>query len=158
MITNLTQLKAVPVFQFKNLSKFSSIIHGITTRAGGASEDNFDSLNLSLMVNDDAEKVKQNRNIVAEAFGVEPENLKIPRQQHTNHVLKVEKGQRLDLSADAFITQDKGLALAVLLADCVPILIYDKENHVIAAIHAGWRGTVANIKPNSCNTPQKKPE
>lgn len=145
MIAKLNQISTLPVFQFQNLKNYPQITHGITTRTGGMSNDAFASLNLSLMVNDDAEKVKQNRKIVADAFAVKAENLKIPRQQHTNHVLVINHDHPLDLTADAFISSEKNIALAVLLADCVPILMYDKENQVIAAVHAGWRGTVANI-------------
>ncbi|MFW5760415.1 MAG: peptidoglycan editing factor PgeF [Cyclobacteriaceae bacterium] len=145
MIANINRISNLPVYQFQNFNKLSDISHGITTRAGGVSNENFSSLNLSMMVNDDADKVKQNRNIVAAAFAVKPGNLKIPRQQHSNDVLVVGHNHPLDLNADALITKEKNIALAVLLADCVPVLIYDKINKVTAAIHAGWRGTVANI-------------
>jgi len=141
----LSEINSLPVYQFDNLLKFKAITHGITTREGGKSEGNYSALNLSYMVNDSVDTVRYNRKFVAEAFGVSLTELKIPRQVHSNQVEIVDKNNSKDLVADAIITTDNNVVLAVLLADCVPLIIYDTKNNVVAAVHAGWRGTVANI-------------
>jgi polyphenol oxidase len=153
---SLAQINNLPIYQFKNFLQLNNITHGITTRHGGKSEGNHHALNLSYMVNDSEITVKYNRNLVAKAFGVELSELKIPQQIHSNKVIIIDKNNSQDLVADALITKDNDVVLAVLLADCVPLILYDTENKVIAAIHAGWRGTIANITTATINEMQEQ--
>lgn len=83
--------------------------------------------------------------------GVEPEQLGIgqdalvlPRQTHSDHVLWSQEAGRPE-DTDAVITDSPGLCVCVKTADCIPILLYDARQRIVAAVHAGWRGTVAGI-------------
>ncbi|MCD7721097.1 MAG: peptidoglycan editing factor PgeF [Prevotellaceae bacterium] len=94
--------------------------------------------------------------------GVEPfplplESLALPRQVHSDHVEWVVKAGR-PAETDAVITDAKGLPLAIKTADCLPILLYDTRLHVIAAAHAGWRGTVCRIAENTIKAMHSRPE
>lgn len=133
---------------FKHINKFSEIEHGITTRNGGISSSCYSSLNLSFNVGDRSENVNRNRQLLSEYFGLKQSNLIFPNQCHTSNIRVVTKGNYgmivLD-NTDALICSDESIAIGVLAADCYPILFFDKVNRVIAAAHAGWRGTVNEI-------------
>lgn len=77
------------------------------------------------------------------AYGV-GSPLSLPRQTHSDHVLRVDGSGRPE-DTDAVFTDIPGLCLAVKTADCIPVLLYDNKMHRIAAIHAGWKGTVQYI-------------
>jgi YfiH family protein len=125
--------------------------HGFTTRAGGVSAPPFDSLNLGGKWGDAAESVLENRRRVLAAAGVGPDAFFVARQVHGAAVARVRAGDRPDdvarLAADALITDVAGAALAVFVADCIPALIADPRTGACAAVHAGWRGTVAGVLP-----------
>ena len=79
-----------------------------------------------------------------ETLEISPEHIMIPRQTHSTNVRWVNTfGEVPD--TDAVITAEKGLCIAVKTADCIPVLVYDERKHLVAAIHAGWRGTVGRI-------------
>ena len=79
-----------------------------------------------------------------EDLGLRTEDLALPRQTHSDHVGFVEEAGRPE-DTDAVITSVAGLCLCVKTADCVPILLWDDRKRIVAAIHSGWRGTVARI-------------
>lgn len=86
------------------------------------------------------------RKILAEKLGIETEQLIFPRQEHTNCVAEINQIPDIEIKAtDALITNKKGICLCIQTADCVPILLFDPVKQVIAAVHAGWRGTVKKI-------------
>ncbi len=85
-----------------------------------------------------------NRSAFAKQLGFDPAKLAIPKEIHSATVLRIEDGYTAQ-PGDALITDTRGWLLGVTVADCVPILIADPNNHAIAAIHSGWRGTVQNI-------------
>ena len=95
---------------------------------------------------DSPEIFVNNRELLAAKLMIKPEQLIFPRQTHTNCVAEI-----LDIPADeiketdALVTNKTGICLCVQTADCVPILLFDPMNNVIAAVHAGWRGTVKKI-------------
>jgi polyphenol oxidase len=132
---------------FKLFSDFKEIVHCITTRKGGYSQDLYNSLNLSINVGDELVSVLKNREKISSFLNIKVDKLFIPRQCHTRNHKIIYKTTVTDELAetDALITNIKGHALAILAADCVPILLYDPVRQVIAAIHAGWKGTVLNI-------------
>jgi YfiH family protein len=132
---------------FGLLNKQKDIVHFISTRKGGVSSRTYASLNLSLKVDDNPEHIMENRKRLAAKIGIETENLIIPDQCHTDNVQILTKDRKyVDLSmTDALITNAKGICLCILVADCVPILLYDPKKKLIAAVHAGWRGTVSRI-------------
>jgi len=91
--------------------------------------------------------VRANRRRLAEALHIDPQNLFLPSQIHGTSILRVDSSTaKEDLrDVDALITNVPGACVAVMSADCVPILVYDMRNKAVAAIHSGWRGTVARI-------------
>jgi hypothetical protein len=139
------QHHALPLYGFSSLQQHG-IKHFVSTRHGGVSQGDLGSLNMSFSVGDLPENVRANRAHVAQAMGVDASNLIFGKQTHGNNVALVTGHGKDDLTdADALITNCRGLCIAVTVADCVPILLYDPENEAIAAVHAGWRGTAANI-------------
>lgn len=142
------------LLQFENLNLFDSLLHFSTTIDGGVSSDNYTSFNLGMYCGDDADDVAENRRRLASVLNVSAENLLFPYQTHSDGVCVINeeftaksKEEQLQLlhGVDAVITNQTGICIGVGTADCVPILIFDPRNRVLAAIHAGWRGTVAKI-------------
>lgn len=133
------------------VSEEISVPHCFTTRLGGVSRGHLESLNIGMHRGDDPENVAKNIEILANAIGFSPENLVLTRQEHTDFVRVVNKGEHLGLDhhdypvCDAMITNDPGTALMVFTADCTPILLHDPVTGAVGAIHAGWRGTAADI-------------
>lgn len=114
--------------------------HGFFTRRGGASSGVFQGLNCGLGSSDQTEIVQINRSRVAEAMMVSPSHLVNVHQVHSADVVTVAAPLDDRPKADALVTATPGLALAVLTADCQPVLFADAEAGVIGAAHAGWRG------------------
>ena len=124
----------------------------VTTRHGGVSSGVYESLNLGLHVDDDTDAVVENRRRAARAIGLNLDDLVFCNQSHGRSVAVVDAGQRgrgtttLDDAVDdvdALVTTTPGVGLVVMVADCVPIVLYDPVAHVLACVHAGWRGTVS---------------
>jgi YfiH family protein len=111
----------------------------VTDRFGGASTAPYDSLNLGEHVGDRANDVRENRRRVASAIGVELSRLVIVRQVHGARVLDASIATPSS-EADALVADDSDHALAVLVADCVPLLLVDAATKRFALVHAGWRG------------------
>ncbi|MCY4543267.1 MAG: peptidoglycan editing factor PgeF [Rhodobacteraceae bacterium] len=124
--------------------------HGFFARRGGHSSGVCTSLNCGFRLYDSETNVRANRRLVARHIGVEVGNLLVPHQRHTSRVqfLSESSGFEPD-NTDGLVTNRKGLAVAVLTADCLPLLLADRENMVIAAVHAGWRGMKAGIIENA---------
>lgn len=120
--------------------------HGFFTRRGGASSGVFEGLNCGHGSSDQTEAVTINRARVAEAMQVAPDNLVTLHQIHSADVVTVTGPSAGDLpQADALVTNAPGVALAVLTADCQPVLFADAEAGVIGAAHAGWKGALAGV-------------
>jgi YfiH family protein len=115
--------------------------HGFSTRRGGVSPPPFDSLNLGGS-EDIQSNILANRLRALQYFRFNPSNLSLLKQVHGNKVCLAQRGRQ---EGDALVTDQKGLILAVSIADCYPILFCDETNGVIGAAHAGWRGTCAMI-------------
>ena len=114
--------------------------HGFTTREGGSSRGPFRSLNLSETVGDDPERVEENWVRLRRATGLVFARV---RQVHGCRVVEAEMGAAPGEEADTVITSLPGVAACVSVADCVPVLIADPRSGSAAAVHAGWRGTLA---------------
>ena len=123
--------------------------HGFFTRRGGASSGVFSGLNCGYGSSDQGEIVAINRARVAEAMGVAPNALLTVHQTHSTDVAVVSDAAQLPeigkTRADAIVTNQPGIAIAVLTADCQPILLADPQAGVIGAVHAGWRGALAGV-------------
>ncbi|UCC68356.1 MAG: peptidoglycan editing factor PgeF [Armatimonadota bacterium] len=144
----------IPLWQFELLSGFDSLGHGVTTRHGGVSEGPYGKLNLGLHVDDDPERVIENRRRVCQVLGVDFERCTFAQQVHGDSIRMVTAAEagagraRFEdgiPKTDGLVVGEPGVTVAVLVADCVPILLYDPENHVGAAVHAGWCGTARGI-------------
>ncbi len=150
--------KDLTVLQFDNLSKFPTIGHFSTIRTGGCSTDLYASLNLGYNSGDRPNNVISNRQKLCSAIEINFGNLIFPKQTHTGTAKVIsadffnrdetEKRQFLN-ETDAVMTNLINICVAIKTADCVPVLVYDPVNQVIAAIHAGWRGTTQNIVQNT---------
>jgi len=132
----------------------SGVDAAVTARGGGVSSGPYATLNLSLSVGDDPALVLENRRRVAAALGARPADFVFARQVHgagVRIVGEADRGSgafRMDdaiADTDALVTTTPGLVLAVLTADCVPIVLHDPVAGVLACVHAGWRGTVAGV-------------
>lgn len=125
-----------------NLAPFR---HGFFTRKGGASSGVFKGLNCGRGSSDQSEIVTINRARVADAMQVEPDHLISVNQVHSPDV-QIVTAPLSDLPrADAMVTATPGLALAILTADCQPVLFADPKAHVVGATHAGWRGALDGV-------------
>ena len=134
------------VAESRALGKFDWLIHGFSTRPGGVSLlDGKPVLNLGFTEWDERERVAANREKFTAALDAGDMRLVAMRQFHSD-VIHVAAAPGAEApSADALITGTAGLLLGVQTADCVPILLADSKRRVVAAIHAGWRGTLARI-------------
>jgi polyphenol oxidase len=117
---------------------------GMATRHGGVSQPPFSSLNLASSGDDPEQAREENRRRFSAALGFEAHQLVRSKQVHGTEILKAETGGLYE-GYDASITAQNGLLLAASVADCVPILIYDHANRAVAAVHSGWKGTVAQL-------------
>jgi YfiH family protein len=116
----------------------------VTDRFGGMSVGPYESLNLGTHVGDDADAVSQNRRRVTEAIGVPLDRLVSVRQVHGIDVLDA-RSVTAASEADAIVSDETDVALAVLVADCVPLLLVDALSPRFALVHAGWRGLARGV-------------
>jgi polyphenol oxidase len=124
-----------------------NVVSGVSTIKGGVSPEPL-GLNLSYKVNDSPENVEKNRLIYFGQLGIDLTSLAIPGQVHGDNLLIVNNPGNYP-NYDALITQKANLFLVITIADCIPILIYDKGNNTVAAVHAGWRGSEKQIVFNT---------
>ena len=128
--------------------KHGALLHGFLGRRGGKSAGPYASLNLSFRVGDDSQVVKDNICDVKRAVGVHDARIVTMKQMHGDQILEVKDRNIKEAGeADGMVTEEKGLFLGVLTADCVPILFTVFEKKLAAVVHAGWRGTLAGIAP-----------
>lgn len=126
--------------------------HCFSTRFGGVSEGYLESMNLGIHRGDKPENVVENYRIMGAAVGFDWEKTVFTRQTHTDIVRVVDDtnaGEGLlrpvEPECDALVTNTPGIALCAFTADCTPILLWDRKTGAVGAVHAGWRGTVAEI-------------
>lgn len=142
------------------LSEIEFIDHGFFDRNGGESENEFKSLNVGIGRGDDDKVVIENRKKIASKFGIDVSNMIILNQKHGDEVHVIDSNnlskyqfkdveQSLSIEGDAIITDQKGVLIGVNTADCAPILLVDKNTKIIAAIHAGWKGTIGKVIENT---------
>jgi YfiH family protein len=143
-------LNGLALWQFDQLQHASGIRHFVTDRNSGTSSLEF---TLSYSSSPDREMVRNNRQLLAAAMGIPDHHLFLPSQVHKTRILHVTSDTKKEelMETDALITDQKGICVAVMSADCVPILLYDKKNNAVAAVHSGWRGTVARILEKTLN-------
>ncbi|MDR0556149.1 MAG: peptidoglycan editing factor PgeF [Holosporaceae bacterium] len=129
-------------------SEFCS--HGFFRRKYGKSLGVYASLNCSKFVGDNEDLVAQNLDLSRQALGAD--RLVTLNQVHGNLCITVDERTEIsDMKADAVVTRTPGIAIGILTADCAPILFFDRQNLVVGAAHAGWKGAVAGIIPSTVN-------
>ena len=125
-----------------------------STRHGGCSKGNYAAFNINRYCGDNEEDIRSNRAALCETLGISDNHLIMPHQVHETKVAKIDKAFfSLDATekkkalegVDALMTNLRNVCIGVSTADCIPVLLYDKEKQAVCAIHAGWRGTVKRI-------------
>lgn len=125
-----------------------------TMRHGGCSIGDYSSFNCTHYCGDRPENVENNKKILSDVMPCKPLCMAVPRQVHGTDVFAIDEGflsmseeEQMNVleGKDAVVTCQKGVCLCVSTADCIPVLLYDERNGCIAAVHAGWRGTVGRI-------------
>ena len=132
----------------KKLSKFQQINHGFFDKNGGKSTGMYKSLNCGIGSSDSKKNVLNNLKIVCKKINCSSKNLILLNQIHSNKFYFINKNYKFKkkkLNGDALITNVKKIALGVIVADCVPVFIYDKNLKIISAIHAGWKSVYKEI-------------
>ncbi len=138
------------ILQAAGFKKLPWLVHGFSTRPAGESTCyGGRSLNLGFTKEDRRDNVENNRRQFLLALGAatagRPWPLTVNRQVHSDviHILRAQP--RAPLTGDGLITNLPGVAIAILTADCLPVLVVDRRNKIVGAFHAGWRGTVQRI-------------
>ena len=142
MIDTQNEKNILPLFK----RSFADIVHGTLSRHGGQSQAPFAGNNISFSVGEDAEIVSRNRMLIKKTLGFD--YLVSARQVHGDKVVCVKSSVHEDCiidGCDALVTDRERVGLLIGHADCQAVLLYDSVRRVIAAIHSGWRGSVANI-------------
>lgn len=125
--------------------------HCFTTRLGGVSTGYLESMNIGMHRGDDPINVAKNYDILASALNFDPANIVLTRQTHSDIIRVVTRSDAHGLDhhlypqCDGLITNDPGTVLTVFTADCTPVLLCDPITGAVGAVHAGWRGTAADI-------------
>lgn len=140
------------------IDNLGGVSHIFTTRFGGFSSGSLSTMNMSLS-RENPETVRENYKLVCGYENIPVERCVLSHQTHTNNIKIVtekDAGKGLFLESDikdidGLITNVKNLPIVIFYADCVPILLYDPICEVIATVHAGWRGTVADIAGKAVN-------
>ena len=131
----------------EKLKKIKNLKHGFFNSNGGISKNIYKSLNCGYGSKDLLSNVKKNLQIVKKKIDKSAKNIFLLHQIHSDKFIFIDNKHKLKTKpkADAIITDQKNLPIAVLTADCVPILICDNKRNMIAAIHAGWKGAYKDI-------------
>ena len=142
LLTSGRSMLVYDIFQ-----RYTHVFGFSTTRHGGCSEGAYASMNCTHYCGDTPEHIVRKREILLGMLPRQSVELVIPRQTHSTCVRIISSTASLqDMEGvDAVVTHLSGYCLCVSTADCIPVLLYDTRQKVIAAIHAGWRGTVGRI-------------
>lgn len=155
----------IPLWLFESFTRQKGLEHFLSTRIGGVSPLSTGSLNLGFKGQDSHENVLRNRKTLSSALGIPLDDFVLCQQTHGNKIAIITKemkgrGVYEHASAlprsDGMVTDARGICLVVLVADCAPILFYDRERGVIGAAHAGWRGTLRGITRNAVEVFKKR--
>ena len=144
--------QGIPFLTADGMDGAGGIVHAFSTRLGGVSTGMWASLNLGVSRGDDPDHVRENYRRFFSAVGVTGTSMAMCNQVHgavvrnlTTADLKADPYDKVDYEADGIMTAIPGVALTVFSADCIPVLLYDPKRRIIAALHAGWRGTASGI-------------
>ena len=132
------------VGRFAGFEDFPHLRCWVSTRQGGVSTAPYDSLNLGRATADDERSVRENKRRLLGALGVSEERVVVPAQVHEGKVAVVTEPGYYPRT-DALITDAAHLYLAITIADCIPLFLYDPQLKAVGVVHAGWRGTLIGI-------------
>jgi hypothetical protein len=146
-----SQIDGVVHYRFEGLQHVEQFRHTILTRIGGVSQMPYATLNLGHTVGDDAEAVDENHRRALLPLGLDPGQVVTAWQVHSAAVDVVGREHlgTVRPETDALVTEIPGVPLMMRFGDCSPVLLCDPGQHVVGMAHAGWRGVVAGIVPNS---------
>jgi len=135
------------VIKSKKLSKIKNLKHGFFNSEGGISKNIYKSLNCGQGSKDKLGNVKKNLEVVRKKIKKSARDIFLLNQIHSNKFIYIDEKYQFKSKpkVDAVITTQRNLPIAILTADCVPILICDQQKKIIAAIHAGWKGAYKGI-------------
>jgi YfiH family protein len=136
------------------LASHTRINHGFFTRQAGVSEGIYASLNCGTGSNDDPTSIQENRRRVADYFNQPVDHLLSLYQIHSNQVITIAEPFTERPKADAMVTNQPGIILGILTADCAPILFHEPHTNIIGAAHAGWKGAVGGVIENTISAMQ----
>ena len=142
-----------PYISFPVFNQYRWLRHGCSTRLGGVSDGIHSTMNLGFQNGDQPERVYENYNRICAAIGVQSESVVHAKQTHKDNVRIVtaaDRGKGFNRERDyedidALVTNESGVTLTILTADCVPVYLVDPVKRVIGLAHSGWRGTVCRI-------------
>ncbi len=136
------------IYNFQNAACCipSDIDAGYTLRAGGYSKGKYAGFNLGDHVGDDPSDVAHNRKLLEDTIDAK---IVWMQQTHSNSVVFIDKFQRQPVLADGLVTNQAHFAIAVMTADCLPLLLFSSDSKVIACVHCGWRGLQGKIVANA---------
>ncbi len=150
----------IDFYKFSSLKSCDGLVHAVTQK----SENEAYAFSMALHTGEERRKIVLNRKNLAASLGIGDEmHFVVANQTHSDHIKVIYKGETLgwqDMNdavedCDALVTDLKQVMLTMLTADCVPILLYDPVTEVIAAVHAGWKGTKAGIVSKTVQKMQK---
>ena len=132
----------------KKLKKYNFISHGFFGLGGGISDGIYKSLNCGFGSNDKGYKVRDNIKLVSKKIGCQSNKIIFNNQIHSKKIFFFKKKFKKRLKGDGSLTKTKGVALAVLTADCAPVIFVDIKKKIIGVAHAGWKGALKGIIKN----------
>ncbi len=151
METGVPQNGVLPRFRFHLLASRPRFEHAVFTRLGGVSAPPFDSLNVGLGTGDSPSAVQENRDRIRRFMGAD--RLVVLKQVHGENVVVLRRedmdGATQPLRGDGLVTDVPGTGLVIQQADCQAVILFDPVRRVVANVHCGWRGNVANILGNA---------
>jgi polyphenol oxidase len=150
VVTKRVARNKLQLLHSEKLSRLPWLVHGFSTRLGGASRVyGGNALNLGFTQHDSRAAVERNRELFLKELGVANGRKGWPlvslRQIHSDLIFQVDRMQKSSLAGDGIVTDTPGLLVAVQTADCLPIILADRKRLAIGVFHAGWRGTVKRI-------------
>ena len=144
-----SRVKALTILQSESLARIPWLLHGFSTRLSGASKIYGGALNLGFTKQDSRLAVERNRRAFLKKLGAiengRPWSLVTLRQIHSDIIQCVGDVPEKILAGDGLITRTPGIVLAVLTADCLPVILVDTKRRAVGVFHAGWRGTLKRI-------------
>jgi YfiH family protein len=140
----------VDFYRFEHFKKYEALLHAVTKKSMQFPY----TFSLALHTGENKKEIIQNRDILASSFDVKSVlSFVVANQTHSDHIKVIERNEAKGWQGledaiedcDVLLTNVKGVVLTILTADCVPVLLYDEKQKVVAAVHAGWKGTKAKI-------------